>query len=93
VPSEDGGYVLIELCAPHAELFEGVAWSTSQVRDQTLAAACRTGVSVYETSPWYDVDEPEDLERLRAELACDPALAPHRPLARARGRIMLALPE
>lgn len=76
VPSEDGGYVLIGLRAPHAALFEGVAWSTSQVRDQTLAAARRTGLSVYETSPWYDVDEPEDLTRLRDELARTPGLAP-----------------
>lgn len=76
VPSEDGGYVLIGLHAPHAALFEGIEWSTARVSGQTLAAADRAGLSVYETSPWYDVDEPEDLERLRAELARDPGLAP-----------------
>lgn len=76
-PSEDGGYVMIGLRKPHAALFEGIAWSTPQVRGQTIEAARRSGLCVYETSLWYDVDEPEDLERLRDELAREPALAPH----------------
>lgn len=75
-PSEDGGYVLIGLRAPHAALFEDIAWSTPRVHRQTLAAARRAGLSVYETSPWYDVDGPQDLERLRAELSREPGRAP-----------------
>lgn len=88
VPSEDGGYVLIGLRASHAALFDGIAWSTPQVREQTLNSARRARLSMYETSPWYDVDEPQDLYRLRDELARDPALAPRtaRSLARTGDR-------
>lgn len=76
-PSEDGGYVMIGLRKPYATLFEGISWSTPQVYGQTVETARRAGFRVYETGLWYDVDVPEDLERLRAELARDPALAPH----------------
>lgn len=75
-PSEDGGYVLIGLREPHADLFEDIAWSTPQVRRQTLDRARTAGLSVYETAPWHDVDTPEDLARLRAELSREPGLAP-----------------
>ena len=75
-PSEDGGYVAIGLRKPYAALFEGMAWSTPRVHLQTIEAARRAGLTVHETGLWYDVDEPDDLERLRAELARDPALAP-----------------
>lgn len=75
-PSRDGGYVLIGLRAPHDALFEGISWSTPEVYSQTLAGASRAGLSVYETPPCHDVDEPEDLERLRPELAREPRLAP-----------------
>jgi len=75
-PSEDGGYVLIGLREPYAELFGDITWSTPEVYRQTLDAARGAGLAVYETAPWHDVDEPEDLERLRGELARDPGLAP-----------------
>lgn len=75
-PSEDGGYVMIGLHKPHAALFEGISWSTPRVHRQTVEAARRAGLSLYETDFWHDVDEPEDLQRLRAELAREPALAP-----------------
>lgn len=77
VPSEDGGYVLIGLRAPHAGLFEGMAWSTPEVHRRTLASARRAGLSVYEAPAWHDVDEPGDLDRLRAELSREPGLAPY----------------
>jgi glycosyltransferase A (GT-A) superfamily protein (DUF2064 family) len=76
VSSEDGGYVLLGLRAPHEPLFRGIAWSTPGVYEQTLARAREAGLSVYEAEPHRDVDTPEDLERLRRELAADPGLAP-----------------
>ena len=36
-PSFDGGYYLIGMKQLHAELFQGIAWSTEQVFPQTLA--------------------------------------------------------
>jgi rSAM/selenodomain-associated transferase 1 len=77
VGSDDGGYVVLGLRAPHEALFRGVAWSTDAVYEQTLAQARAAGLSVYEAAPHRDVDTPEDLERLRRELASAPRLAPH----------------
>ncbi len=72
-PSTDGGYYCIGLRQPRPELFEGVAWSTSEVLTQTVERTERVGASLALLPPWYDVDEPEDLlwlgSHLRALLA------------------------
>ncbi len=64
-PAEDGGYYLIGLKAAHAELFEDIAWSTSQVADQTRARAEAIGLKLVELPVWYDVDDGQALDRLR----------------------------
>ena len=79
-PTEDGGYYLIGLReeAPR-ELFRGVSWSTPLVYRQTAANAARLRLRLLPLPPWYDVDTPADLRRLRHELATDeeaPARAP-----------------
>jgi hypothetical protein len=76
IPSADGGYVLLGLRRPVGAVFRGVGWSTEAVHRQTLEKAGEVGLSVYEGGPWYDVDEMEDLVRLRGELAARPHLAP-----------------
>jgi len=76
IPSTDGGYVLLGLRRPVGAVFRGVDWSTEAVHRQTRARAEGEGLSVYEGEPWYDVDEPGDLERLREELGARPDLAP-----------------
>jgi uncharacterized protein len=76
IPSTDGGYVLLGLRRPVAAAFRGVDWSTEAVHRQTLERAEGARLSVREGEPWYDVDEPEDLDRLRGELAARPHLAP-----------------
>jgi len=76
IPSEDGGYVLIGLQKPHEAVFKNIDWSTEKVHRQTLERARSSGLTVFETAPWYDVDEPEDLECLARVLASDPMLAP-----------------
>ncbi|MBI3030736.1 MAG: TIGR04282 family arsenosugar biosynthesis glycosyltransferase [Candidatus Rokubacteria bacterium] len=68
-PSEDGGYYLIGLRAPHPELFEGIRWSTPEVMPETLRRAEAKGLRVALLPTWYDVDTPADLARLRAALA------------------------
>ena len=75
-PGHDGGYYLIGMRQPHPELFQGIAWSTSHVVSQTLAICQRLGLRVHQLPEWYDVDLGVDLERLRQDLAQDPALAP-----------------
>jgi rSAM/selenodomain-associated transferase 1 len=83
-PSDDGGYFLIAL-APGAlrrELFDGVAWSTSAVLEQTLERAAGLGLSVELLPTGHDVDTAEDLDRLARELS-DPEVAALCPRTRA----------
>jgi rSAM/selenodomain-associated transferase 1 len=65
-PAEDGGYVLIAARRLPPGLFEGIAWGTSGVFAATAArldaARCRWRA----LQPLWDVDRPQDLERLRA---------------------------
>jgi hypothetical protein len=67
-PSQDGGYYLIGLKCAHSELFADVAWSTSSVFAETVAAANAAGIEVVVLPLWYDVDDGETLELLAAEL-------------------------
>ena len=67
-PSTDGGYYLIGMARPHLGVFERITWSTSLVLGETLERARELGLSVELLPEWYDVDTPEDLERLRADL-------------------------
>ena len=63
-PATDGGYYMLALKAPHAEMFADIDWSTARVADQTRAAAQRLGLAVGEIAPWYDVDNPTSLRQL-----------------------------
>ena len=60
-PTEDGGYYLIGLRAPHAALFEHVPWSTSAVLGRTLERAQQLGLRVACLPTWFDVDTGADL--------------------------------
>lgn len=62
-PAEDGGYALIGV--RHAtHLFTGIAWGSSRVYEQT--AKKLKGYRWRALRTLWDVDRPEDLERLRA---------------------------
>lgn len=76
-PGHDGGYYLIGMKQLQTELFRGITWSTEHVFVQTMAVCRRLGLSVHLLPEWYDVDVEADLERLRRDLAQNPALAPH----------------
>lgn len=65
-PAEDGGYVLVGLRAPQPELFNDIAWGTAEVMRSTHDRAQAVGLNVHEFAPLWDVDWPEDLERLAA---------------------------
>ena len=73
-PAEDGGYYLIALAttgtsdATVPDLFSNVRWSTAETLDDTWAAAATAELRVELLPPWYDVDDEEGLERLRAEI-------------------------
>lgn len=67
-PARDGGYYLIGLSRPIPELFEGVPWSSDAVLTQTLRIADELGLAVAGLDVLGDVDRPEDLARVPAEL-------------------------
>jgi rSAM/selenodomain-associated transferase 1 len=75
-PTEDGGYYLVGASATHPRLFEPAPLGTRNARDALLGNARALGLSVAFTETWYDVDVPEDLRRLAAELRIEPARAP-----------------
>ena len=72
VPAEDGGYCAIGLAARRgaaaAAVFRGVPWSTREVLARTLDRMAEERVSCRVLESFYDVDRPEDLERLRRDL-------------------------
>jgi rSAM/selenodomain-associated transferase 1 len=67
-PTEDGGYYLIGVRLAHRELFDGVPWSTAAVLEVTRRRAVAAGLRAVYLPSWFDVDTPDDLERLRTTL-------------------------
>jgi len=64
-PDSSGGYNLVGLREPCAELFTGVAMSEPGMYARTLEIAAERRLVVSELERGEDVDTPEDLERLR----------------------------
>ena len=65
IPAEDGGYVLIGLRQPRPDLFADMPWGTEAVMAETRRRAAELRLAVCELAPLWDVDVPEDLDRLR----------------------------
>ncbi|MEM9483490.1 MAG: TIGR04282 family arsenosugar biosynthesis glycosyltransferase [Cyanobacteria bacterium P01_F01_bin.116] len=63
-PAADGGYYLIGLRQPQAQLFETIPWGTGEVFERTVAIANRLNLSIATLEQLRDVDRPEDLEIL-----------------------------
>ena len=70
--AEDGGYYLIGLKHAHRNLFNEIAWSTSDVLARTRQRAAEINLPVELLPPWYDVDDSETLNRLYEELFFSP---------------------
>jgi len=66
VPCEDGGYALIGLLRPEARLFDGIAWGGGNVMADTRARLTGLGWRWRELETLWDVDRPEDYQRLVA---------------------------
>jgi rSAM/selenodomain-associated transferase 1 len=80
--AEDGGYYLIGLKHAHRNLFNEIAWSTSDVLARTRQRAAEIDLPVELLPPWYDVDDAATLTRLCEELLFTSSLndaypAPH----------------
>ena len=59
-PALDGGYWLIGAKCPHAELFDGIEWGTSNVLQQSLDRAKSLGLSTFLLRELSDVDTEAD---------------------------------
>lgn len=76
-PTEDGGFYALGMSTFYPQLFEGMTYSHSQVFGDTLARASSTDARVTVLPEWYDVDTPEDVGRMLADLEKGPADAPN----------------
>lgn len=64
VPCEDGGYALIGLRRTDGRLFEEIAWGSDSVMAATRARLTALGWRWQELDTLWDVDRPEDYQRL-----------------------------
>lgn len=76
-PAEDGGFYLLGLRACPPGLLAHLPWSSDLTGAATVARLGAYGLVTATLPPWFDVDRPADLERLRAALERDPGAAPH----------------
>ena len=91
-PADDGGYYLLGARTVIPEMFRGIEWGGPQVYADSVRVLKLLGAAPVELPPWHDVDTPEDLARLRAELAAWPPPGaegepPPRETARALSRL------
>jgi hypothetical protein len=63
-PAEDGGYALVAVRRSRREWFEDIAWGSSQVYADTVRKLA--GYRWRAMRRVWDVDRPEDLEKLRS---------------------------
>ncbi len=68
-PTEDGGYYLVGMRKLHSRIFEGIPWGAAGALNATIDRAKEAELDLVLLPEWYDVDTPEDLERLKSELA------------------------
>jgi rSAM/selenodomain-associated transferase 1 len=77
IPAEDGGYVLIGMQHPRAEVFADIEWGSATVMIETRRRFNDLGWCWREPARLWDVDRPEDVTRLQE--AGFSALLPLRP--------------
>ncbi|MFZ5863526.1 MAG: TIGR04282 family arsenosugar biosynthesis glycosyltransferase [Nitrospirota bacterium] len=65
-PSEDGGYYLVGQRRLYPKMFQGIPWGGPDVLASSLDKIPRARVALL--PPWYDVDRPRDLARLRTDV-------------------------
>lgn len=77
-PAADGGYYLVGAARRVPSIFAGIAWSTSEVWQQTTERLQSAGIAWHELPTWYDVDDEQGLRALllsiHIEGASDPPL-------------------
>jgi uncharacterized protein len=71
-PAEDGGYVLIGLLRSTAQLFRGLSWGGPEVMAETRLRIAALAWRCRELPTLWDIDRPEDLERLPPTMRAHP---------------------
>jgi hypothetical protein len=67
--SDDGGFYLLALRRLPVGALANLPWSQPETRERTEERLKSLGLTVAHVEPFFDVDVPADLERLRAELS------------------------
>ena len=67
-PTFDGGYYLLGVSKPGLELYEGIAWSTETVYEQTLEKVKAANATYFELPKLHDIDYEEDYLRWKNSL-------------------------
>lgn len=75
-PTPDGGYYLLGLRDCPRGLLAGLPWSSPDTLTATEARLQQRGLTVRRLPPFFDVDDADDLRRLRAFLDRAPDAAP-----------------
>jgi rSAM/selenodomain-associated transferase 1 len=75
-PTHDGGYYLVGAKTSHPTLFARDGMGTSSALERLLSRVRALELSVGFVDPFYDIDVPDDLTRLAAELRLAPERAP-----------------
>ena len=66
-PAEDGGYYLVGGTSL-PPVFRDIPWGSSSVLAETIVAARRAGIEPALVASDYDIDDEEDLERLKGDI-------------------------
>ncbi len=75
-PCHDGGFYLLGLTRCPEQLLAGLPWSSRQTCARTFERLEGVGLRTAFVEPWFDVDRPRDLVRLRRLLAGGELRAP-----------------
>lgn len=67
-PSDDGGFYLLGLRQCPAGLLAEIRWSEADTFEQVRARLQAEGLRVAILDGWFDIDQPEDLEKLRKKM-------------------------
>ena len=92
IPARDGGYCAIGLASrvPPRRIFSGIPWSSPSVLAATRGRFASLSLPAVFLEEAYDVDRPEDLDLLRADLSRRDPAAKDYPEATARALGILA---
>jgi rSAM/selenodomain-associated transferase 1 len=67
LPAEDGGYGLVGLARPVPQIFSDMQWGVADVMAKTRARLLQADIPWLEGRTIWDVDRPDDYERLMRE--------------------------